>query len=93
MILGAIWLPSAVQATSDRELVVLRALGQLGPMRMSDLASLVLVGQAERTSQALMRRLVERGTVWETRSPGEPTTRADGRPGPPRSQRVVWLND
>jgi len=91
MTLSTIRLPSAVQTTSDRELAVLRALGRLGPTRMSDLVSLVLIGQAARTSQVLMRRLVERGLLWETRSPGEPTMRADGRQGPPRSQRVFGL--
>jgi len=38
-------LPSAIQLTSDRELAVLRALGRLGVVRMSDLLSLVLVAR------------------------------------------------
>lgn len=80
-----------MQGTSDRELAMLRVLGRLGPTRMSDLASLVLVGLAERTIQRFTRRLLDRGLIWETRAAGEQTTRADGRPGPPRSQRVFGL--
>lgn len=84
-------LSAAVQTTSEREVAVLRALGRLGPTRMSDLASLVLVGQGQTARYALIARLRDRGYLWETRSPGVPTTRADGQPGPPRSQRVFGL--
>jgi len=38
-----------------------------------------------------MQHLGERGLLWSTRSPGQPTSRADGRSGPPRSQRVFGL--
>lgn len=88
---SAIRLPTITPATSDREMAVLRVLGRLGVISMSDLANLVLVGQSERICQMLIRRLLDRGHIWETRSPGEPTIRADGRPGPPRSQRVFGL--
>jgi len=86
-----IQLPTLIQHTSDRELAVLRALGRLGATRISDLHGSVLVGMTERTMQRLVSRLLNRGLIWDARSPGQPTLRADGRVGPPRSQRVFGL--
>ena len=86
-----IGLPSVVQTASDRELAVLRALGRLGAVESTVLHGLIFPGTHQTTADHAIARLLERGFIWMTRGPGRSTTRADGRPGPPRSQRAFGL--
>lgn len=86
-----IGLPSGTQTASDRELAVLRALGRLGAVESMVLHALIFPGAHQTTADRAIARLLERGFIWMTRGPARPTTRADGRPGPPRSQRVFGL--
>ncbi|KAB8140792.1 winged helix-turn-helix transcriptional regulator [Chloroflexia bacterium SDU3-3] len=86
-----IWMPPPHPPMRDRELAVLRALGRLGPTRMQDLAHLLLIGMSRAAAYRLMARLRDGGWVWETRGPSVGQQRADGRPGPPRSERVFGL--
>ena len=86
-----IGLPSVVQTASDRELAVLRALGRLGAVESTVLHGLIFPGTHQTTADRAIARLLERGFIWMTRGPGRSTTRADGRPGPPRSQRAFGL--
>src|SRR4051812_47789301 len=86
-----IGLPSVVQTASDRELAVLRALGRLGAVESTVLHMLIFPGTHQTTADRAIGRLLERGCIWMTRGPGRPVYRADGRSGPPRSQRVFGL--